>query len=170
MGGIFSALFQFFGFLIVFASILFLIVVTTRMIGNKARKSMKGKHINILESISIGFDKQIHLLKVTEKYFLIATFGKNIKFLSEIDVSSDYELPEQIESTGMKFDFKSLFEKYIKNNNVKDEEKNDKEVNAKTGTYGSDVFRKNLNKIRKIASDFKTKDKNNGDDEGNEKK
>jgi flagellar protein FliO/FliZ len=68
----------------IFAALLFLAYVTTRFIGGKAKMTMRSKNMKIIESISLGPDKRIHLMKVGGQYLLLSSSGKSIEFLSEI--------------------------------------------------------------------------------------
>lgn len=96
-----------------FCSLLFLTYVTTRYIGGKQNRAMKGKNISILETVSLGMDKRLHLIKAGNRYVLIASTSKTIEFLTVVDL--DETVPEQetiLKGNGGFFDFKSLFEKY----------------------------------------------------------
>jgi len=94
--------------LIVFACLLFLVYVTTKYIGQKASSSMKGKNMKVVESISLGIDKNVYLIRVGEKSFLIGSSGRNLQFLSEVEleIKSDDQTIEQPD-TG------KAFEKYL---------------------------------------------------------
>lgn len=139
------------GYLLVFASVLFLIFVITKFIGNKTKLSMKGKNISVIESITLGIDKQIHLIKVVNEFILISSCGKSIEFITKIEIQDENEL-EMIED---EFNFKGIFENYLSNFNLK--KKNTKYSNAK--------FKENLGKLKNITNLYKTKDKNSDGDE-----
>lgn len=142
---------EFIGFLIVFSSVLFLAYIATRFVSGKANKAMKGKHISIVETVSLGLDKQVHMLKVGEQFILIASSGKNIEFLTAVKLDN-YE--EQAHTDiGFGFDFKSTFDKCI--NAIKDKKSTRGEsVNLDDfeQRIQENVFKSNLEKLRAMAS------------------
>ena len=152
--------------LIGFCSLLFLTYVTTRFIGGKQNKAMKGKNISIIETLSLGMDKRVHLIKAGNQYVLIASTSKTIEFLTVVNL--DDSIPEQetlSKENGSLFDFKSLFEKYAsayrtKKRNIyqtqEDESRNDI-------SEGRD-FKFHLNRLRTIVQKNEYQVKENGDD------
>jgi flagellar protein FliO/FliZ len=97
--------------LIVFACLLFLAYITTKYVGQKSLNSMRSGHMQVIETLSLGFDKCIYLVKVEEKYILIASAGKSIEFLTEVDISHIEETNK--ENVGQS-DFYSMFLNYVK--------------------------------------------------------
>ena len=101
---------EYLGLTVVFGSILFLAYFTTRFLGSKFENKAKGKYIRQVESVSLGPDRQLHLVKVSEQYMLIASSGKNIEFLSEVRVdeskcendSESDKSKEKLQMTGFK--------------------------------------------------------------------
>lgn len=158
------------GAIIGFGSILFLAYITTRFIGMKTSRGMKGKYISIVDSLSLGFDKQIYLVKAGEQYMLIASTGKNIEFLSSVSLAEN-EFSDTAESDNA-FNFRELFEKYskgfLKNKNVnsgKSKEGLEDEIKQQNE---KEVFRGNLKRLRNITEKTENQIKNNGDDITNE--
>ncbi|MCX7747008.1 MAG: flagellar biosynthetic protein FliO [Clostridia bacterium] len=154
--------------LVVFGSILFLVVVTTRYVGTKANKAMKGKFINIVETVSLGLDKHIYLVKVGEQFVLIASAGKNIEYLTTVKID-EYSTEELIQSNTA-FDFKSFFDKYIQvYKNKKNEKKKSVDSQEEIGAaLEGEVFKRNLDKLKRINKGFSTKAKEDGDENTNE--
>jgi flagellar protein FliO/FliZ len=149
------------GFLMVFASVLFLIYVFTRFIGKKAKSTMKGKYINVVETVSLGFDKSLHLIKVADNFVLIATCGKSVEYLTSLDIKYDEDESDDTSILGS-FDFKSIFEKY-KNSIMNKNKKNDKtNLEFDEKIVKEEKFKNNLGKLKKITK--KTNDKVDGDD------
>ncbi|MGE4282162.1 MAG: flagellar biosynthetic protein FliO [Clostridia bacterium] len=97
--------------LIIFVCLLFLVYVTTRFIGQKASVAMRSAHMKIIETLSLGFDKNIHLIQVGDKYFLIASAGKSIEFLSEVDIE---HIKESIGEKSRQLDFYDIFLRYVR--------------------------------------------------------
>lgn len=155
-----------------FGSIVFLAFITTRYIGTRANKAMKGKHITIIETVSLGMDKKLHLVKAGEQYLLIASTSKNVEFVSEIKLNEDEQAENADTHSGMPnvFDFKSFFEKYAgmyKNKKVSilKPVDSDKESIRPEG----DKFRNNLDKLMNITREYEKQGSKNGDEFTNEK-
>lgn len=153
MGGDFlSGLFQVILFLIVFGSVLFLVFITTRFVGGRAAKSMRGKHIHIVETVNIGMDKKLHLVKAGGQFILLASSGKRLEYLTEIRLEDDGEEDSPVAPDTGGFDFKAFFEKYIqlykqKKDNGLERQRNLPENKA----AGGEVFKKNLGRLKDIT-------------------
>jgi len=159
---------QAFGYLIVFSSILFLVFVTTKYVGGKAGKAMRGKNIHIVESVSLGMDKQIHLIKVGETFLLVATSGKTIQYLTTVNMEN-YEVDETTVNTN-NFDFKIIFDKYLqqfvsKKGNRTGFKETKETINEQSE---GDEFKSNLNRLRTITKRMDSRSKENGDGKTNE--
>lgn len=109
----FMTFFELLAYLLVFACLIFIAFVTTKFVGAKANKAMKGKHIEIIEAINLGLDKKIYLVKAGEQYVLLASSGKNLQFLTEVKLNSEDIVEDDKQEIGI-FNFKSVFENYIK--------------------------------------------------------
>lgn len=158
-------------YLMGFCTLLFLTYVTTRYIGGKQSRAMKGKNINILETVPLGMDKRIHLIKAGKQYVLIASTSKTIEFLTIVDLEDSASEQEMItKEEGSLFDFKSIFEKYASTYRTK---KVTGSINKKAETpqnigEGSD-FRFNLSRLKAIVQKNECQINKNGDDSTNEK-
>jgi len=155
-------------FILGFGSILFLTYVTTRYLAGKSNKAMKGKYINIVETVSLGLDKRLHLVKVGEQFFVIAIAGKSVEFLTDIKLDT-YDNDEDVQNEGA-FNFKGLFEKYIQNYKLKkkedlENEKNDKNLISELQGFS---FKKNLEKLKEINGRMGRRVEKDGDENTNE--
>jgi flagellar protein FliO/FliZ len=156
-------------FIIGFGAILFLAYITTRFIAGKSSSVMKGKYINIVETVSLGMDKRLYLVKVGGQFFIIASSGKTIQFLTSVDMS-DFEELEEIQAEKV-FSFKNFFSKYLQaykaksNENDNQIKRDDKKSNHTAGL----IFKENLNILRNINKKFDTQDKKDGNENTNEK-
>ncbi len=133
-----------FGLLIMFFALLFLAYIATRFVAGKAGKVMRGKYVSVIETVGIGLDKHLHLVKAGNEYILIASAGKNIEFLTVLNMDdvSQEEIKEPKE-----FDFKGIFEKYAKVlKSYPQNKKMSEEQNAGSGKKFSDNLRK-LNEL-----------------------
>lgn len=161
--------------LLAFGSILFLAYITTRYIGTKTGKTMMGKHVNVVETISLGTDKRLHLIKAGEQYLLIASTSKSVELISEIRLDEAGEV-EKSETAAFQnvFDFKSIFEKYAGvHKNIKGFGKNNAGSNESSNN-ASDVsrlnFKNNLDRLRNITVGMVGDNLKNEDESTDEKK
>lgn len=129
-------IFKGFLFLLGFGSILFLAYITTRLLATKAQNVMKGKYINVVETISLGVDKKLHLVKIEETYMLISSSGKSIEFLSIVPIESQDEKPAlQRNLSEEPLDFKSNLDR-LKNIITNSGISKEKDRNIKTYEKG----------------------------------
>ncbi|WP_010249119.1 flagellar biosynthetic protein FliO [Acetivibrio cellulolyticus] len=164
MSGFGDMLISIFVFVIVFGSILFLAYVTTKFVGNKSGRAMKGKYVNIVETVSLGLDSKLHLVKIGEEFVLISASGKNVQLLTKVDMGGYTE--EEISGSGNSFDFKEIFEKYIQNFKGKQSTKGD--VKSEDSSSNEDKsFRHNLEKLKTITSRVGKYDTKGGDENTN---
>lgn len=161
-------LISFLVFAIVFGSIIFLAYVTTKFIGNKSGRAMKGKYINIVETVSLGIEGRLHLVKVGEEFVLISVSGKNIQLLSKVNINS-YSEERSLESDNT-FAFKEIFERYIQN--FKGRQNIDKDMKSEENRDRIDDnrFQQNIKKLRKITAENGKRYATGGDENTNEKK
>lgn len=154
-------------FLLVFGSLLFLAAITTRYVGGKAQKAMKGKYITIVETLSLGMDKKIHLLKVGEQYILVASSGKSVEYLNTINLDG-VELDKVDDNVN--FEFKAVFEKYVQSfKNIKNSSSSKKNSLGPKASTEEGIFKNNLDRLKKITDRADNLVKIDGDDVTNEK-
>lgn len=159
-------------YLIGFCSLLFLAYVTARYMGNKQNRAMRGRSISIVETITLGGDKRLHLVKVGNQYVLIATTSKSVEFLTTVNVEeAEEEHSLKTEAPAGVFDFKAIFEKYAGNY------KNKKEVRAPAdkshangGGEGYNDFKSNLGRLKSLLKNTAYHAKENEVETTNEKK
>jgi len=161
--------------LLAFGSILFLAYITTRYIGAKTSRTMMSKHINVVETISLGTDKKLHLIKAGEQYLLISSTSKSVELISEIrlDGAEEFEKPETAAFQNV-FDFKSIFDKYagVYNNIVSltKNNKTDNESSNNASDSNRQNFRSNLVRLKNITTGMVGSDRKNEDEITDEKK
>ena len=163
--------YQIIAVVLTFASILFLAAVAARYIGSKARKTLKGRYISIVESVSLGLDKNLYLVKVGEQFILIASAGKNIEYLTTVELDES-QMEEASQSSDV-FNFKNFFEKYLQvYRNKRDERgrKDDVDSGMKfadsdiAGQKGGERFKSNLDRLKAVNKKINARDKKGGDD------
>lgn len=120
-GSAFAMVAQLFFILVVFIAVVALAIFTTKWIA-KSKYSAKGSgNLKIVESMSMGYQGGIHLLKCGKKYILLGIVKDRITVLSELE-------EDQIETyENESVPAKKVFERYLtnflqKNGNGKDDE------------------------------------------------
>lgn len=105
-----------------FVVIIFLALYTTKFIGKKYNfRNNKSKNLKLIETLTLGQDKCIIIVKATDKYLLLGVTSQNISVLQEINPESlDISLEQNIQP-----DFSDIFKKIIDKTTKKDV-KNDK--------------------------------------------
>lgn len=154
--------------LFVFSAILFLAYVVSKYVGSKASKMMQGQNIRVVETISMGMDKQLHLVKVGDQFILLATSGKNITMLTEVKPDDIGEVSiEKVESLGLD-GFKQYFEKYsdLLNQKLKGVVKNHNAVahNHTAEKPKKASTRSNLERLKEMNHQLKINSKHGGDE------
>jgi len=79
---------QVFGFvtiLFILACVCFLAYVMTKFVGKKSMNIMKSKYMKVIDSLSMGFDRTIYLVKVGQQYVLMYSSTKGFEFICNID-------------------------------------------------------------------------------------
>ncbi len=155
-------------YLIGFCALLFLAYVTTKYVARRQSNAMKSKNINVVETVMLGADKRLHLVKAGKDYLLIASTSKSVEFLSKVDLEESIEQEVIPVSKGNPFEFKTLFEKYTdmyRSNKAKN--KMSKEDNIPQDIDDKRDFKSNLSRLKNVLNT--NKDKENGDDITNEK-
>lgn len=97
---------QLFFLVIIFIIILFMAYYCTRWIAGSKLRFRKNSNFEIVESISVGYQSTIQIIKVGEKFLLIGVTKDNISFLSEIEKDS-------IKINSDKTVEKGYFDKYL---------------------------------------------------------
>ena len=117
------------GLILIFFSILFLTYITTKYIGGNAGKITKRKHLHVIETICLGRDKYLYLIKAGKDYILISSSNKGLQMLGNIGVDIEDETECQITEQELPIkSFKNVINKYLYGNLVGDnKQKMDKE-------------------------------------------
>lgn len=165
MPNMWNYFFGLFYFLILFAAILFLAYVSTKFLGVKVSRGMKGKYIKVVDSITLGFDKQVYLVKVGDQLLLISSSNKNIRFITHLDknlITLDEEDLKMLDEDSP-VNFNSAFKSYFETFRNKSSKSGDTVVDESTET--ANRFSQNLSKLKGIFS--KINSEKNGDEKLN---
>jgi flagellar protein FliO/FliZ len=71
-------------YIIMFALILAAAYYATKFLAKKGLGQNKTKNMKLLESMPLGADRSLHIVKVGTQYFLIGTASKNMFLISEL--------------------------------------------------------------------------------------
>ena len=149
-------------FTMTFLFILIITYYTTRLISKRANSIMTGKHIKVIDSVSIGIDKRIIIVKAVDRLFLMSVCGKSMQFLTEIE--TDGLKAEEIEETVNTINFKSLLDgiksAYGKTKTSKETDNNEYKTDK------TQDFKKNLIRLKNLS---KGEIIHNGDNEPDDK-
>ena len=107
MGGSFAGkLFTVIGTLIIFAGILYLAYISTKLLGKRFSLGNQGsKNMRVLESMPVGQDKMHFIVKVGEKTMLMGSSKDHMEYLCDL-ADSDLVFDSQTQQGG---DFSQIF-------------------------------------------------------------
>jgi flagellar protein FliO/FliZ len=153
-------------FLLLFGAIVFLAYVSTKFIGTRASSAAMGKYLRVIDTISLGLDKQIYLVKVGEQLFLVSSSNKNVQFLSLVDHNKVKLDPQDVLQSipENKAIGNNLFGYYL--NIFRKKEQKDSSPKPEIIEMPVNKFNQNLDRIKGIFSEISI-DKN-GDGKQNE--
>jgi len=107
LGGSFAGkLFTVIGTLIIFAGILYLAYISTKLLGKRFSLGNQGsKNMKVLESMPVGQDKMLFIVKVGEKTMLMGSSKDHMEYLCDL-ADSDLVFDSQTQQGG---DFSQIF-------------------------------------------------------------
>lgn len=93
-------------FLFMLAVVLAAAYYVTRYLSGKGLKKGKNKNLKVVETLPLGFDKSLLLVKAGEQYLLLGSTQKNISFISVIDqeklaMESSSEVYDNLDDAGI---------------------------------------------------------------------
>jgi len=81
-------------------------------VSKNTAKTMKGRNIEVIETLKLSVDKQLYIIRAGDKYILLSSTGKNIQLLCELNLDGD-AITEQTEQETGTNEFKAILEKYL---------------------------------------------------------
>jgi len=99
--------------LIVFFIVLGISYYFSRFIGKRA--SGKNKFMKLIETLTLGNDRHLHIVKVSNKYYLISSSQKGICLVDKLE---DEAFIEQINNVDIYGDFDSYLDSAYDNTNI----------------------------------------------------
>ncbi|QNU68399.1 flagellar biosynthetic protein FliO [Ruminiclostridium herbifermentans] len=151
--GILDYIYAIFAFIIVFG----LLIFSTRFLSYKSKKVLNGKYMQVIESLSLGVNNRLHLIKIDNEFFLISATNKNVEFLTKVNIGAFKE--EEIKNPITEIaDFKSVLKKYTNFNfsSKKENESQDifkQDIRSSGENQESDlIFKNNLKKLKNLTN------------------
>lgn len=98
--------------ILVFVGVIILAYYSTKWVAS-AKTARRNGNLNVIESMSVGHQGAVQIIRVGKKYFLIGITKENVSLLSDID-ENDIEIIEnkpQIISASFDKYFKKYFDK-----------------------------------------------------------
>lgn len=152
-------IFRYFTVILAFLVVMGILLLTTKYLTYKSKKMMKGNYMQIIESLSLGVNNRLHLVKVDKEFFILSASNKNVEFLARVNIS-DFEEAEIKNPISEVIDFKSVLKKYIRgfnSGNAATETKPaetvvDKVPESFQRDSNDDKFKNNLEKLKHITN------------------
>jgi len=66
-----SSIYGFFTIVFILLCLWFLAFIMTKFFGNKSKSAMKSKYMRVVDTMAMGFDKTLYLVKVGEQYIIM---------------------------------------------------------------------------------------------------
>lgn len=89
-----SSFLQLIGVLIIFIVVLFITFYTTKWIGNYQKTNLVNKNLQIVESIRVGNNKFIAIVKAGEVYLVVAVGKDEVTLLTQLTEEQLSEIPD----------------------------------------------------------------------------
>ena len=102
---------QFFFLIAVFIGILYLAYLSTKFLAKTRINAARGENIKVIESVFVGGQASIQLIKVGEQFFLISAGKDKVVFLTE--VKSDGIIEDIDREKNSSFYFEKYLKEYI---------------------------------------------------------
>ncbi|MDF2986646.1 MAG: hypothetical protein K0R50_2156 [Eubacterium sp.] len=156
---------QIFSVIFAFIIVLGILLLTTKYLAYKSKTMMKGKYMHIVESLSLGVNNRLHLVKVDKEFFIISASNKNVDFLAKVNIS-DFANEEIKNPISEVIDFKSVLTKYVGSFGKQSKTKEGKPEEIVLGgkpseneetTINDAMFRNNLEKLKNITNSMNDK-------------
>lgn len=120
---------------------------TTRYVGRKSAVVMGGRNIQIIEKVVLGLEKSLYIVKVGERFFLLAAGKQNVELLTEISKNEIKQNPEALKSSTIFPSFDVYLNKFSK--------KQSKDFEGRELLTGEEQGR-----LGKVLSEFKRRNQN----------
>lgn len=162
--------YQYFTIILAFIVVILILLFTTKYLTYKSRKMMKGNHMHIVESLGLGVNSRLLLVKVDKEFFILSATNKNVEFLARVNIDN-YEEQEIKNPISEVIDFKSVLGKYMaglnftgKSRKSADSAENkmgNNTVSADEIVTDDAMFKKNLKKLKNLTNSINDEGREN---------
>lgn len=80
-----SQVYGFFTIIFILLCLWFLAYIMTKFMGKKTKSAMKSKYMQVIDTMSIGFDRTLYLVKVGEQYVLMYSSTKGFEYICNLN-------------------------------------------------------------------------------------
>ncbi len=145
--------FEFIVILKIFCLILLLAYLSTRFIASRAASIYRCNYLKVIETLGVGGDKKLLLVKAGEKFLLLSMTSRSLNFISEVDIPNYTEDNKEEKAPYIKsIEFKKILEKLIKRDDKLDDITREAVEIKKRGSEYISNFGRNLAKIKNVYS------------------
>ena len=109
--------------LLIFIFVLFACFWTSRFIAKYQKQAMNSGNMEVIEATRIAPNKYLQIVRVGERYFVIAIGKDNVNFIAQLD-AEDLQLKKSEDMREVYPDFKAILEK-AKNSRKKQADENE---------------------------------------------
>jgi len=152
---------EYFFAILAFIVVMLALLITTKYLAYKSKKMLKGNYMHIVETLSLGLNNRLHLIKVDNEFFIISATNKNVEFLARVNIS-EYEEEEIKNPISEVIDFKAVLKKHLTSinfgNQMKKETRKDSDSLIDQKTQGAEKmqnvevpFKQNLEKLKHLT-------------------
>lgn len=127
--------------ILILGCVCFLAYVMTKFVGKKSMNIMKSKYMKVVDSLSMGFDRTIYLVRVGQQYVLMYSSTKGFEFICNIDSNMVNE--NIVSDTSSNENGFSKYFDFFKPGRIEEYKKEDNSVN------------KNVEKLRNLFNNKK---------------
>lgn len=117
----------FLGAFVAFCAVLLLAWATTSFVGRKFKGERKSRNLQVVETLAMGLDRSLVLVRVGEKYYLLANSRGRMDNLGEVD--SGTVIIEPVPSGVL--NFRTILDRYSTLGQKSEQGENEKNVSAK---------------------------------------
>jgi len=100
------------GMLIIFSAVLFIAWLTTRLLGRKMAGASKNRLMSVVETLQVGLDRYLYLIKAGDRFFLFYNTRKGMELVSEIKIDEEALAAREEAQGGEGFSFRRIFDFY----------------------------------------------------------
>ncbi len=144
-------------YIVVFALIIAIMVLFTKYLGYRTKKLQKGNYMTIIETLSLGVNNRLILVKVEEEFLILSVSNKSSEFIAKVNIQ-DYKEQEEVNPFSDIIDFKAILAKnIIKSGSNKKHSSPDKkdtltneDTQAQNTSSVKNTFKSNLDKLKKL--------------------